>query len=198
MRRSKSWLCYLAAVCPRGSQSPSLSLGWDSNPSLLRYVLRIKPGSVCKAPRTGLGVDGRNSQQLRALGALGPSTPSLGPFHGLSSLGVPSALTPSLTLCLEPPWEGIRWPTGWWSTLPAPCLSPAPEPPCNLPSTVWSPTPPPTSRAPLQVTNYARCVIFAHHRIPKGRQNPPVLWRQKQRFREALELPCPKEEGVTD
>lgn len=139
MRRSKSWLCYLAAVCPWGSHSPSLSLGWDSNPSLLRYVLRIKAGSVCKAPRKGLGVDGRSSQQLRALGTLGPSTPSLGPFRGLSRLEVPSALTPSPTPCLEPPWEGIRWPTGWWSTLPAPCPSPAPEPPCNLPSAAWSP-----------------------------------------------------------
>ena len=133
-------------------------------------ITSIKSGSICKAPRTRLdkvgGPPGRSGLQ-------GPGSWSQRPFCGLSRLAVPSPLTLFQNACLVPSLEGIRWPTGWRSTLPAPCVPQLQ----NLPATCCPlhgvQTLPPTCHAPSQTTHHARRVSFVHHHAPKGNSIPP-------------------------
>ena len=97
----------------------------------------------------------------------------MGPFCDLSRLAVPSPLTLFHNPCLVPSLEGIRWSTGWWSTLPAPWLPQLQNLPANFCPLYGVQTPPLACHAPSQTTQYVQRVIFVHHHAPKGNSIPP-------------------------
>lgn len=137
-------------------------------------ITRIESGSICKAPRTGLGkVGGPPSRS----GLQGPGSRAQHPIHGaiLWPQQVGGALPPH---SFPEPLSGALFGRNQMVhrlVVHTACTMPPPasEPSCNLCPLYGVQTPPLACHAPSQTTQYAQRVIFVHHHAPKGNSIPP-------------------------